>query len=135
MASNEGAQPQQTCGLCEKNCPVEALGCGRGERAFGAQAGEGRAAGGEHRGEHGRGGRPRGGEPAEGAVQLEGLAGKLAEAGRVAQIKGAHITAAGKSADAMFGVLGDEDAAQLEALLDKLLAAWRQAHAAHHAKR
>lgn len=50
------------------------------------------------------------------------------------EIKDAHITAAGKSADAMFGVLGDEDTAQHEALLDKLLAAWRQAHAAHHAK-
>ncbi|MGN0077167.1 MAG: hypothetical protein ACI36V_00080 [Coriobacteriales bacterium] len=104
---DESRQERSTCDLCEKRCPVGSFGCGRGERAYGMGA--------------------RDDEP-----RLEGLAGKLAEAGRIAQIKGAHISAAGKEPGVMFDVIPGEDAAQLELLLDKLLAAWEQAHAARH---
>ncbi|MGN0072425.1 MAG: hypothetical protein ACI36W_01285 [Coriobacteriales bacterium] len=107
MPNNPLEQDRTNCDLCDKRCPVEALGCGRGERAYG-----------EH--------------PDEAGQQFEGLAGKLIEAGRIAQIKGAHISAAGKDPSAMFRVMNAEDAAQLEALLDKLLIAWEQAHAARH---
>lgn len=100
-------QERSSCDLCEKRCPVGSFGCGRGERAYGSGARD------------------------EG-TRLEGLPGKLAEAARIAQIKGAHISAAGKEPVVMFDVIPSEDAAQLEALLDKLLTAWEQAHEAHH---
>lgn len=119
MTNSSVERQRGNCALCERRCPVEALGCGRGERAYGEQAGEGKSLD---------------RQAGEGEEQLEGLAGKLAEAGRVAQIKGAHIIAAGKDPSAMFRVIGAEDAAQLEALLDKLLAAWEQAHASRHAR-
>ena len=159
MTAQETGTERTNCDLCEKHCPVGAFGCGRGERAYGGQ-GDGEQLGGERvhgehghgghggHGEHGHGGHVRRGghgrpegeghrrlaPRAEGAAQPEGLAGKLIEAGRVAQIKAEHIAAAGKSADVMFRVIEQEDAVQLEELLDSLLAAWQQAHAAHHGR-
>lgn len=103
----ENGRERSNCDLCENRCPVGSFGCGRGERAYGSGARD------------------------EGQ-RLEGLPGKLAEAGRIAQIKGERISAAGKEPGVMFDVIPSEDAAQLEALLDELLAAWEQAHAARH---
>ncbi|MGN0960082.1 MAG: hypothetical protein ACI4OC_04985 [Coriobacteriales bacterium] len=156
MTVHEAGTERTNCDLCEKHCPVGAFGCGRGERAYGGQDGGEQPSTERGHGEHGHGERIHGGHGshgrrgrhgrpegeghrrqaprAEGAAQPEGLAGKLIEAGRVAQIKAEHIAAAGKSADVMFRVIEQEDAVQLEELLDSLLAAWQQAHAAHHGR-
>lgn len=102
---------QTNCDLCGKRCPIGSFGCDRGERAYGQASGKSRSA------------------VADGG--LDGLAAKLVEVGRVTSIKASHIQAAGKNPDVMFGVLDEDDVAQLESLLDKLQAGWDAAHAAH----
>lgn len=97
------------CDICENRCPVDALGCGRGERAYGAAA-------------------------QEAAVNetLDGLAGKLAEVGTAVRIKADHIRRrAGKDPNVMFEVLSASEREELEALLDKLQEGWRAHHEAH----
>lgn len=101
------------CDICANRCPVDALGCGRGERAYGAAA-------------------------KEAAVNetLEGLVGKLAEVGTAVRIKADHIRRrAGKDPDVMLEVLTAEERAELEALLDKLQEGWRAHHEAHRGHR
>ena len=97
------------CDICENRCPVDALGCGRGERAYGATAQE----------------------VAENEA-LEGLVGKLAEVGTAVRIKADHIRRrAGKDPDVMLDVLSTQERDELEALLDKLQEGWRAHHEAH----
>lgn len=101
------------CDICENHCPVDALGCGRGERAYGAAS-------------------------QEAAVNetFGGLAGKLAEVGTAVRIKGDHIRSrAGKDPDVMFEVLSEDERAELEVLLDKLQEGWRAHHATHRGGR
>ena len=96
---------QQYCNQCENHCPVDALKCGRGRRAFGqeseAQPNEHRRGEGHGRGHH---------EP------LPGVLGQLQQCGHRLHHSGAPENA--------LSTLTPAEQAQLSALLTKLLNSW-----------
>lgn len=91
------------CTQCENNCPVDALQCGRGRRAFGLEDGE--------RG-HGREGHDFHGHH----QPLEGTLGLLQRCG--------HSLHHGKVGPNALSALTANEQAQLDALLSKLLESW-----------
>ena len=93
------------CTQCKNNCPVDALQCGRGRRAFGLEQGE-HGHGHEGHGVHGHH------QPLEGTLGLLQRCGRALYHGKL-------------GADALSTLTVDEQA-QLDALLSKLLESWDQ---------
>ena len=62
------------------------------------------------------------------------LVRKLSICGQVAEHKSEKLQEHGVSEDEVLAVLTDEERAQLDAILTKLQAAWRQDHREHHAR-
>lgn len=96
---------QQHCDQCENQCPIDALKCGKGRKHFGLE--------------------PAGGGEGHGREMPQGPIGLLMQCG--------HMLHHGGAEGDLLAALNEQEQAELERLLGKLVADWKaKAPAGHH---